>query len=79
MKNKNGMPVRSAQSLANSMDRFSSDIKIKTEGKETNGKSFIGIMAADIKYGRGFEVSCKGADEEAMLSEACNIIESSFN
>ena len=76
--NKMGFHMRPAQVFVTAMAKYSSDITIKFNGKDINGKSIMNIMAACMKCGSEITVACSGADEEAMLAEAASIIESGF-
>ncbi|MBQ9530973.1 MAG: HPr family phosphocarrier protein [Eubacterium sp.] len=76
--NKMGFHMRPAQVFVTAMAKYSSDITITFNGKDINGKSIMNIMAACMKCGSEITVSCNGADEEAMLSEASQMIESGF-
>ena len=76
--NKMGFHMRPAQVFVTAMAKYSSDITITVNGKDINGKSIMHIMAACMKCGSEITVSCNGADEEAMLSEASSMIESGF-
>ncbi|MBR3737877.1 MAG: HPr family phosphocarrier protein [Eubacterium sp.] len=76
--NKMGFHMRPAQVFVTAMAKYSSDITITFNGKDINGKSIMNIMAACMKCGSEITVSCNGADEEAMLSEASLMIESGF-
>jgi len=76
--NKMGFHMRPAQVFVTAMAKYSSDITIKFNGKDINGKSIMNIMAACMKCGSEITVACNGADEEAMLAEAASIIESGF-
>ena len=46
--------------------------------KKINGKSIMNIMAGCIKCGSDIVVECDGPDEEAMMAEASELIESGF-
>ena len=76
--NKMGMHMRPAQVFVAAMSKFTSDITIKFNGREVNGKSIMMLMSACIKCGSEITVVCNGADEEAMLAEAASLIESGF-
>ena len=76
--NKMGMHMRPANVFVTAMTKYKSDINITFGGKEINGKSIMNIMAACIKYGSEITVTCNGDDEEAMLTEAAQLIESGF-
>ena len=76
--NKMGFHMRPAQVFVTAMAKYSSNITITFNGKDINGKSIMNIMAACMKCGSEITVSCNGADEKAMLSEASSMIESGF-
>ena len=76
--NKQGLHMHPVQEFVKAMMKYSSEITIKFNGKDVNGKSIMLIMAACIKCGAQITVVCNGADEEAMLAEAAAMIESGF-
>ncbi|MBR6408316.1 MAG: HPr family phosphocarrier protein [Clostridia bacterium] len=76
--NKMGLHMRPAQIFVTAMNKYASDMNIKFNGKNVNGKSIMHIMAACIKFGSQITVECSGPDEEAMLNEAAGMIESGF-
>ena len=76
--NKMGLHMRPAQVFVTAMNKYASDINIKFNGKNVNGKSIMHIMAACSKCGSQIPVECSGPDEEAMLGEAAGMIESGF-
>ena len=76
--NKQGLHMRPVQEFVKAMAKYTSDVTIKFNGKDVNGKSIMMIMAACIKFGAQITVVCNGADEEAMLAEAAAMIESGF-
>lgn len=78
IKNKMGFHMRPANVFVTEMTKFASDVEIEMAGKKINGKSIMNIMAACIKCGSEITVECSGADEEAALAEATQLIESGF-
>ena len=78
IKNKMGFHMRPANVFVTEMTKFVSDVEIEMDGKKINGKSIMNIMAACIKCGSEITVECSGADEEAALAEATQLIESGF-
>lgn len=78
IKNKMGFHMRPANVFVTAMTKYTSDVNIVFNGKAINGKSIMNIMAACIKCGSEIAVECDGADEEAMLNEATELIESGF-
>lgn len=76
--NEMGFHMRPANVFVTAMTKYSSNINIIANDKKINGKSIMNIMAACIKCGSEITVECDGDDEQAMLSEAINMIESGF-
>ncbi len=74
--NGSGLHMRPAGVLASAMAPFASDVTIVAAGKEVNAKSLMAIVAAGIKCGTGVEVRCEGADGQAALDAAIQLIES---
>lgn len=74
--NEQGFHMRAASDFVREMAAFQSDITISSAEKTANGKSIMLLMAAGFKRGTEIEVKCEGADEEAQLAKACELIES---
>ena len=71
-----GMHMRPAGMFAQEMMKFHSDVMLVFNDKEINAKSIMNLMAACLKCGSELEVRCNGADEEAALNKAIELIES---
>lgn len=78
IKNKMGLHMRPANVFVTAMTKYESEIFINFGGKKINGKSIMNIMAGCIKCGSDIVVECDGPDEEAMIAEASELIESGF-
>ncbi len=76
--NAQGFHMRPAQMFSAAMMKYSSDVIIKFNGKDVNGKSLLSIIPACIKCGANIELVCSGADEDAALAEAVAMIENGF-
>lgn len=76
--NKMGFHMRPASAFVTAMSKYDSNINIVFNGKKINGKSTMSIMAGCIKCGSEVTVECDGKDEQAMLDEAVNMINSGF-
>ena len=74
--NAQGFHMRPAGVFANSMAKYKSDITIKFNGNDVNGKSLMNIIAACIKCGSTIELVCNGEDENDALQAAVELIES---
>jgi phosphocarrier protein len=74
--NGQGFHMRPAGVFANAMGKYSSDVTIKFNGNDINGKSLMNIIAACIKCGSEVEICCDGADENEALKTAVDLVES---
>ncbi len=74
--NKEGFHMRPANYFIKEMTPFSSDVTLVFNGQKINGKSIMNIMAACMKCGSEVEICCEGADEEAALKKAVELVES---
>ena len=76
--NAQGFHMRPAGAFAAAMAKFNSNVTIKFNGSDVNGKSLINIIAAGIKCGSTIEIVCEGDDENAALDSAVALVESGF-
>ena len=76
--NAQGFHMRPAGAFAAAMAKFNSNVTIKFNGSDVNGKSLMTISAAGIKCGRTIEIVCEGDDENAALDSAVALVESGF-
>lgn len=76
--NAQGFHMRPAQMFTAAMAKYPCDVIIKFNGSDVNGKSLLSIIPACIKCGSNVEIVCSGADEEAALAEAVQMIENGF-
>ena len=74
--NPQGLHMRPAGTFASAMGKFASTVTIVANGKETNGKSPMALMAAGLSCGTEVEVKCDGADEADALAAAVELIKS---
>ncbi len=76
--NAQGFHMRPAGAFAAAMAKFNSNVTIKFNGSDVNGKSLMNIIAAGIKCGSTIEIVCDGDDENAALDSAVALVESGF-
>lgn len=74
--NSQGFHMRPAGVFAAEMSKYKSEITIKYNGNNINGKSIMNIIAACIKCGSTIDLVCEGEDEEEALQKAVSLIES---
>lgn len=71
----NGFHMRPASVFTSAMGKFKSEVKIRFNGIDYNGKSLLNIIAACIKCGSDIEIICSGEDENEALEAAVKLIE----
>jgi phosphocarrier protein len=71
-----GLHMRPASFFVSEMAKFSSDVRIKFNDLDVDGKSLMSVIAACIKCGSDIEIECSGDDEQAALDKASELIES---
>ncbi|WP_338970172.1 HPr family phosphocarrier protein [Spiroplasma endosymbiont of Labia minor] len=69
-----GLHARPASVLAKEASKFTSDIKISSEGKEGNLKSIMNVMALAIKSGSDVTITATGSDETDAIAAIQNIM-----
>ena len=74
--NSEGMHMRPASLFSQTVTPFASDVKILFNGTSYDAKSVMMLMSACIKCGAEIEIICDGADEEAALAKAVELVES---
>ena len=74
--NEQGLHMRPATLFSAAVTPFDSEVKINFNGNSYDGKSVMMLMAACIKCGAEIEIVCNGADEEAALAKAVELVES---
>lgn len=78
IKNAVGLHMRPAAVFANEMGMFECEVTIVYGDNKVNAKSLLSIIAACIKCGTVITVICEGADEQAALDKAEELIDSGF-
>lgn len=73
IKNKAGLHARPSSLFVQLASTYDSDIKVRFEGEEINGKSIMGLMLLAAEQGRTLELEADGPDEDEML-EALRIL-----
>lgn len=72
--NKAGFHMRPAGLFVEKMTQFQSDVTIRYNGRDVNGKSIMNVMAACMKHGAEIEIRCSGPDEVDMLQTATDLV-----
>ncbi|SCZ02022.1 HPr family phosphocarrier protein [Alkaliphilus peptidifermentans] len=73
-----GLHARPASLLVKEANTFQSDVNIINGSKKANGKSIIGILALQAKYGDEIIIDVEGIDEEACIAKLVELVEAGF-
>jgi phosphocarrier protein len=76
--NKLGLHARAAAKLVKLASSFESDIQVKRQQREVNGKSIMGVMLLAAGKGTEIELIVAGNDEAVAIAELTQLIENGF-
>lgn len=78
IENKYGLHARPAAELVKAAQRFSSDIWVRKDELEVNGKSIMGIMMLAAERGSEIVIRATGPDAEEAVSALCDLVSGRF-
>nr|MDK2851442.1 phosphocarrier protein HPr [Candidatus Cloacimonadota bacterium] len=78
VKNKLGLHARPSALMVRAATKYRSDFYIEKDGTKVNGKSIMGVMMLAAECGSKLELIADGVDEEYLISEIGDMIESGF-
>ena len=76
--NKLGLHARAATKLVKLASQFESNIQVKRQQREVNGKSIMGVMLLAAGKGVEIELIIDGADEATAMAQLRDLIQSGF-
>jgi phosphocarrier protein len=74
--NEQGMHMRPASVMSQTVTPFTSSVKVIFNGNTYDAKSVMMLMSACIKCGAEIEIQCDGPDENEALKAAVDLVES---
>lgn len=77
--NQLGLHARAAAKLVTLASKFSSDIKVRKDGREVSGKSIMGVMMLAAAKGSQITLIADGSDAEQALTELEALIARRFD
>jgi len=77
--NKLGIHARPAALFVKAANRFSSNVLVKKDGEEINGKSIMGLMMLAAGPGTKLLVTCEGEDCHQALDEIDALVKRKFD
>ncbi len=76
--NKNGLHARPAAEIVKAAARYKSDITLRRDDLEVNGKSIMGVMMLAAEYGSTLHLQASGPDADDALQEIAALIAGKF-
>jgi len=76
--NKLGLHARPSALLVRAATKYRSEFFITKDGLQINGKSIMGVMMLAAECGSKLELVANGVDEEYLLDEVEELINSGF-
>jgi len=76
--NKLGLHARAAAKFVTTASGFESEISVRRDGREVNGKSIMGVMMLAAAKDTSIEVSAGGSDAGAALDALEQLVKGRF-
>lgn len=78
IKNRLGLHARAAAQLVQLANTFKSDVLVRKEGLEVNGKSIMGILMLAAPKGSIIELCIRGEDADEAMTQLGALIDDGF-
>jgi phosphocarrier protein len=78
IRNKHGLHARPAAEFVKLATRFRSEVLVRREDLEVNGKSIMGMMMLAAECGSEITIRARGDDAEHAVQELAGLIERRF-
>lgn len=79
IRNRLGLHARAAAKFVQTASRFKSEVKIRKNGEEVDGKSILGLLLLAASQGTAITVAVCGEDEEAAFAAVEGLVERKFD
>lgn len=76
--NKLGLHARAAAKFVTQASRFDSEINVKRNNRDVNGKSIMGVMMLAAAKGSEIELIIDGTDEQQAMLSLLELIANKF-
>jgi phosphocarrier protein HPr len=76
--NAQGLHARPCHAIASRALSFRSELRIRSRGREVNGKSILELMTLSAGPGTELELVARGPDAETLVQELAAIFEGGF-
>jgi phosphocarrier protein len=78
VRNRAGLHTRPASMLVRTASKFDSEIFLRRDNYEINGKSVIGVMTLAAEQGATLDLIVEGEDEEEAAAAIADLFEDGF-
>lgn len=79
IQNRLGLHARAAAKFVQTASRFRSDVKIRKDDEEVDGKSILGILLLAASQGTRLTLAVSGVDEAEAFAAVEDLIRRSFD
>lgn len=79
IKNRLGLHARAAAKFVQTASRFKSEVKIRKNGEEVDGKSILGLLLLAASQGTAITIAVYGEDEAIAFAAVEDLIARSFD
>ena len=78
IENRNGLHARPAAEIVKAASKFRSEVTIRRDDMEVNGKSIMGVMMLAAEYGTTIWLRANGDDAEQAVDALAALVASRF-
>ncbi len=78
VQNRAGVHARPAALIAQTANKFVSEVFMSKDGMEINAKSIMGVITMAAAYNSSITIRTEGSDEDDALAALCTLFESKF-
>jgi phosphocarrier protein HPr len=79
IRNKLGLHARAAVKFVQLAGQFKSEITVRKDGQDANGKSIMGLLTLVAAFGMEIEVEVQGPDAEQAMAALIALVDRGFD
>jgi phosphocarrier protein HPr len=79
IRNKLGLHARAAVKFVQLAGKFKSEITVRKDGQDANGKSIMGLLTLVAAFGMEIEVEVQGPDAEQAMAALIALVDRGFD
>ncbi len=76
--NKVGFHVRAVSMFVIEAEKFTSDVKVKCNDVEVDGKSIMSVLGLGAEAGKEIEITTTGPDSKEAMAKLVKLVENKF-